>query len=131
MINLEKYKNEIIEGKYPDICNNFINPIILKKYNKKCGEGDVTCTYCTLLQFIWLNEEYKEYEEPEIDWTKIEVDTPIQVSENREYWYNRYFCKYENGFVYTWKDERTSFSISHSEKPMPWNYARLVKVEGE
>ena len=30
-----------------------------------------------MIQTIWLLEEYKEPEEPETDWNKVKVDTPI------------------------------------------------------
>ena len=60
-------------------------------------------TYCCWLTEKRVTEEGKEYEEPETDWSKVEVDTPILVRDvENENWYRRYFAKYENGKVYAW-----------------------------
>jgi hypothetical protein len=48
---------------------------------------------------------------PKTDWTKVAVDTPIWVREEyMEKWVPRHFAKYANGFVYAFKDGRTSHS---------------------
>ena len=80
MTNLEKYKNEIINfnDDDQDICEDFIKKRILSSFGyTECKE--VSCDKCHMLQFIWLHEEYKEPKEPEVDWSKVEVDTPIYV----------------------------------------------------
>ena len=39
-----------------------------------------------------------EYKEPEIDWSKVKVDTPILVKRSKEAeWERRYFAKFEDG----------------------------------
>lgn len=68
-------------------------------------------------------------EEPEIDWSKVAVDTPLQVSVDGRKWCNRYFCTYKNGRVYTWAYGRTSFSKLSSDDICSWNYARLPEVK--
>ena len=40
--------------------------------------------------------KYAEPEEPEVDWSKVEVDTPILVrNTDNEEWNKRYFARYE------------------------------------
>ena len=128
MKNYEKYADEIREYKGDEFCTDFIEPYILKSINAKCT--DTSCGKCHMLQLLWLLEEYKE---PEVDWNKVEVDTPILVrdSENNE-WQRSYFAKYEDGFVYTWIAGATSWTAVGYEKGgnvYRWNYAKLAENE--
>ena len=73
-----------------------------------------------MLQMIQLLEEY---EEPEIDWNKVEVDTPILVKDMEyENWRKRYFAEYKNEVVYAWVNGKTSDVTT-------WNYAKLAGSE--
>ena len=71
-------------------------------------------------------EPYKE--EPEIDWYKVAVDTPILVknSEN-ETWRHEHFAKHVNGVVYAWMMGRTSWSANHDDHVFAWNIAKLAE----
>ena len=53
-------------------CKDFVEPYILK--SDSCD--GLSCGVCHMLQMIWLLEDYKE---PETDWSKVKVDTPILV----------------------------------------------------
>lgn len=123
MKNYEKYLDEIKRFNGDSFCLRFIDPYILKSYGMSCS--GISCTRCHMLQMIWLIEDYKEPEEPEVDWGKVKVDTPILVkgSENAK-WFKRYFAKYENGNVYTWCGGRTSWTETEI---YAWNYAKLAE----
>ena len=121
MTNLEKYKDEIINYSRDFFCDNFVEPIILKQFKKKCR--DIGCDQCRLLQQIWFQEEYQE---PEPDWSTVAVDTPILISEDGANWHGRHFAKYEDGSVYAWNDGNTSFTSKFSTK---WDYAKLAEVK--
>ena len=123
MKNYEKYADEIKRYNGFDFCKDFVKPYILESDN--CNGLD--CIRCSMLRAIWLMEEYKEPEEPEVDWSKVEVDTPILVREyEHENWVRRYFAKYEGGKVYVWNNGRTSWT----EKFMtPWKFAKLAENE--
>ena len=120
MKNREKYADEIKNWQGKDFCGEFIKPIILKKENC-CGMG---CQRCRMLQLLWLEEEYTE---PEIDWSKITVDTPILVrnSETGD-WRKRYFAKFKDGKVYAWFYGKTSWT---SDEISGWEYAKLAERE--
>lgn len=120
MKNYEKYEEKIREYEGEAFCNDFIQPYILKQ-DDCCG---MHCGQCNMISLIWL---MKEYEEPEVDWSKVKVDTPILVREyEHENWVRRYFAKYEGGKVYVWNNGRTSWT----EKFMtPWKYAKLAENE--
>lgn len=62
-----------------------------------------------------------------VDWSKVEVDTPILVKNRIEdVWNCRYFAKYEDGKVYTWCGGRTSWSNVICYEPVNWKYAELA-----
>ena len=123
MKNYEKYAEEIREYKGINICSEFIQSHILEADN--CNGVD--CQRCTMLQMLWLLEDYKE---PETDWSKVEVDTPILVTNFEDgKWRQRYFAKFEDGKVYAWVDGGTSWSSDN--KTHKWNYAKLAESEEE
>ena len=125
MKNHEKYADEIREYRGTHFCKDFIEPYILKSDN--CN--GLYCGVCHMLQMIWLLEEY---EEPEVDWNKVEVDTPILVRAAEEAeWIKRHFAKYENGLVYAWKDSRTSWTSLYDSEVTAWKYAKLAESEEE
>ena len=122
MKNYEKHADEIKKYKGVEFCEEFIIPNILKSDN--CA--GMTCYKCRMLQMLWLLEDC---EEPETDWSKVEVDTPILVrhSEKAE-WIRRYFAKYENGLVYAWSNGLTSwtaFDNFDNDDVTAWSYAKL------
>ena len=122
MKNYEKYADEIREYKGDCFCADFVKPNILKSYH--C-ESD--CTKCRMLQAMWLLEDY---EEPEVDWSKVEVDTPILVRDfEGSDWFRRHFAKYENGTVYAWDGGDTSWS--GEDVMTDWKYAKLAESEEE
>ena len=123
MKNYEKYADEIKEYKGRNFCKDFVMPNILESDN--CG--GLACGACYMLQTIWL---MKEYEEPKVDWSKVEVDTPILVRDTEdEKWLKRHFAKYENGRVYVWTLERTSWTAPDDRCVMSWKYAKLAEDE--
>lgn len=65
-----------------------------------------------------------------VDWSKVEVDTPIFVRNSiEEVWKCRYFAEYKDGKVYTWRDGKTSWSNVISDRPVVWGYAELAFKE--
>ena len=96
------------------------------------------------LYYLWLKDEktqeviednltldeilQMEFEEiVDVDWSKVQLDTKILVSENGIDWYRRYFAKYENGSVHVFPDGRSSFTTEESDIIYPWKYAKLCE----
>ena len=126
MKNYEKYADTI--KTYTNgfsYCEEIIIPNVLKPLGKSCV--DTSCDVCNALTILWLMEEY---EEPEVDWSKVEVDTPILVrdSENTE-WLKKHFAKYKDGIVYVWNLGRTSWSATNDKDVSAWQYAKLIENE--
>ena len=123
MKNYEKYADEIRKYNGVNFCRDFIKPYILK--TDACG--GLACGACYMFQTIWLLEDY---EEPETDWSKVEVDTPILVRDfEGSDWFRRHFAKYENGTVYAWYGGDTSWSCG--DVMTDWKYAKLAESEEE
>ena len=123
MKNYEKYEEKIREYKGETFCADFIQPYILKQDD--CCRMD--CGQCNMLQLMWLLEDY---EEPETDWSKVEVDTPILVRDfEGSDWFRRHFAKYENETVYAWDGGDTSWS--GGDVMTEWKYAKLAESEEE
>ena len=124
MKNYEKYADKIRGYDDKDFCKDFVKPHILKSR----GCTNTSCDQCKMLQMLWLLEEY---EEPEVDWSKVEVDTPILVrrSDNEE-WNKRYFAGYGNdGDIYAWSNGCTSWTAYDNSDVTEWEYAKLAESE--
>ena len=124
MKNYEKYAKELKEYDGLSFCEDFVIPYITKN-RSRCGH--TSCIGCQIQQMIWL---LGEYEEPKTDWSKVEVDTPILVknSEDDE-WHRRYFAKYEDGYIYAWRDGCTSWTAYSNDDVTMREYAKLAESE--
>ena len=69
----------------------------------------------------------------DVDWSKVQVDTKILVSEDGEDWYRRYFAKYEGGIIYAFPDGLSSFTARYKpeyggyRRVCAWKYAKLYE----
>lgn len=133
MKNREKFKNEIKSaletGSTCAFVREFVKPkpLDLSADDEFCE--NYNCHGCSKLFAFWLDEEY---EEPEVDWDNVPVDTLVRVR-NRESkdWNLRYFKRFNpNLFPHfvTWADGKTSKTVDYfaAEK---WKYCELVEVE--
>ena len=122
MKNYEKYADEIREYKGTRFCKDFIKQYILK--SDDCN--NVGCARCKMLQMLWLLEDY---EEPETDWSKVEVDTPILVRDGEdEEWNKQHFAECDGKVVCAWRGGKTSWT---EDCVMGWKYAKLAESEEE
>lgn len=121
MTNGEKYEEEIVEILNSDkksMCDDFVKKKVLASYGMICNHE---CSGCAILTNIWLSKEYKE---PEVDWSKVKVDTPILVKSSAgDVWFERHFAKFEDETVYAWDGGRTSFT---TEECSGWEIVELA-----
>lgn len=87
---------------------------------------------CTLrCIFGWDVEELEKIIsewQPYVDWSKVEVDTPILVWGGDGLKCKRHFAKYENDAVYAWTDGKTSYSATDADHVTKWQHAELAEV---
>lgn len=134
MKNREKYKNELMEAiKGSRLCA-FMQKYDVYRMFKPDWEsfcGAVDCHFCPTALQLWLDEEY---EESEVDWNKVPVDTLVRVRDRDEQeWILRYFkgingensiCRYA-----VWASGATSKTANGGY--MCWQYCELVEDEDE
>ena len=78
-------------------------------------------------KYAKLSEDEEERKELEVDWSKVNVDTPILVGEGDGEWVKRYFAEYKDGIVYAWCGGSTSWDANNMM--MSWKYAKLAESE--
>lgn len=81
---------------------------------------------CDVEHAVPIIEKWSEEHPPEVDWSKVEVDTPILVKDSEvNFWHKRHFASYKNGQVYTWYNGATSWSGGGGTSC--WAYAKLAE----
>lgn len=132
MTNREKYAKQILDiacsGTRIAVKKNVMEPV-------PCPDIPCVCCYFRLKKGSRCDDACKEwceseYVEPQIDWSKVPVDTPILVrdSENDE-WIRRHFAKFKDGVVYAWRAGCTSWSNvdGNEDDYLSWEYAKLAE----
>lgn len=134
MKNREKFREEIIKAiKSRETCE-FMNDTVIPEFigsktDSKCICEMGDCRACLIRFTLWLDEEYEEHE---VDWSKVPVDTLVRVREREnQKWILRYFKginedslrhRYE-----VWESGATSKTASG--KYLCWKYCELVEDE--
>ena len=132
MKNREKFAKEIM-----DIACSGHSIAFDKEVNKLTACNKITCSECAFCSSSTTNcldkiKEWceSEYVEPEVDWSKVPVDTPVLVRDSTPYtWKRRYFAYYKDGIVHTYSDGATSWSVNKNSVNPGWNYAKLANEE--
>ena len=134
MKNIEKYKNELMDVIKEDgmVCEFVKKHEVYRMFeNDSNSYCKMACATCSTALNLWLDEEY---EEPEIDWNNVPVDTLVRVRNRAEdKWFLRYFkeigdehlnCRY-----FTWPGGATSKTAEGS--CIGWKYCELVEDEDD
>ena len=143
MKNREKYREEILEEFATSFDFNigcsFTKKHIIPCYDpeKRAQDGTcrgITCPDCAKMFAFWLDEEYEEPLKPEVDWSKVPVDTLVRVrNRESEDWRLMYFKELRTDYVFnrhiTWKDGKTSKTAEGD--CVGWQYCELVEDEDE
>ena len=135
MLNKEKYAKEILDI----VCQDGTIPAVVNNVPIKCTDA-LNCYDCKFYYnddcinaFIkWANSEYKE---PEIDWNKVPVDTPILITDSYGYTLKRHFAKYDNKKIYAYPDGTTSWSFNQDsdqfiDRLIVWDEKNVQIKEG-
>lgn len=131
MTNYEWYKEEIEKYWKDGVPIAVVNGKV-----RRCSDIDGCCGICefskkrvpcSITAQRWLVSEYKE---PEVDWSKVPVDTPILVSDcsKDNPTRRRYFAGIVDGKIYVYRDGCTSWSTDDAST-IPWTYAKLAREE--
>ena len=70
-----------------------------------------------------IRTEFKET----VDWSKVPVDTLVEVSDDGENFIKRYFAKYESGLIFAWGDGRSSKTAYSENDVVKWEMANIIR----
>ena len=92
MKNREKFRDEIVEAIKEDndesnkMCcfmqDNVIPRFVSEEDMEGSACGGMNCHTCTKMFTFWLEEEYIEPPKPKVNWSKVPVDTLVQVRDD-------------------------------------------------
>lgn len=131
MLNIEYYKELLVKLGIIDL-----DKLALVQGQPHICDDNIMCSDCLFNDYSFsctsdaLSWLFSEYKEPEVDWSKVKVDTPILVRNNEDKeWVNRYFAKFANGKVYAWVSGATSWTVDDEYDVTFWKYAKLAESE--
>lgn len=122
-MNIKEVFEKCNDGDY--VIDNFNKKWKVEEEELKQKYFDNWCiinNFYTLKQLMELDFK-KDYN---IDWSKVEVDTKILVSNDNKRWYRAHFAMFENGTIYSFSNGTTSFTYEYSAFE-PWKYAILYE----
>lgn len=123
MKNRDRFKNELVEACIKGTFNVFFNERIRSVYDCEAYRN-MTDDRIMLLTTLWLDEEYQE---PEVDWSKVENNDPILVRDgDDEEWNRAHFACYKDGKVHAWSGGKTSWTASTY---IYWMQAKLAEPQ--
>lgn len=129
MLNKEKFAKEIIEiatnGNAHDIAVVAGKPCVCRY--TRCKDCDFNMNTCSKELNEWANSEY---EESEIDWDKVPVDTPVLVWDNdNKYKKKRYYAGTNGTKFMSFTGGATSWSSDSGKEITPWLNCELARKE--
>lgn len=138
MKNREKFRDEILNsvfrGNGEAYCKFAMKNVLPNLTD--CTDGGcagLTCTCCRAIFVFWLDEEYTEPPKPEVDWSKVPVDTLVQVRDDENdkcaLRYFKWFVRGHRTPFVTWANGATSKTAEDCTEY--WKYCELVEDEGE
>ena len=121
----DNYDNIYLTNEKPVMFDD-VDEVRISSCEKRIGATG----FITILPKLKPNEVFSIEEELGIvDWSKVKVDTPILVSDDKpEDWVKRYFAFFENGKVYAWVGGATSWSADNNRDASHWEIAKLAEV---
>lgn len=131
MLNIEYYKDKLVKLGVININGQaLVHGKLQNCGTVRCSECSFNTdkgggSYCSNNALKWLLSEHKE---PEIDWSKVKVDTPILVrNTEEEEWRKRHFAGFKYGKVCAWLSGATSWTANSNMNS--WKYAKLAESE--
>lgn len=137
MKNREKFREQIVKAiKSRETCE-FMNDTVIPEFigsktDSKCICEMGDCRACLIRFTLWLDEEYEEPPKPEVDWSKVPVDTLVRVRDFEiEEWTLRYFKGIDEeapGSRFMAWDGGSTSKTSYGDYTR-WKYCELVEDE--
>ena len=133
MKNKKKFKKEL----YDLLCAG--SSLAVDQNGNPVPRNTIDCSDCMLCFVTCCQERRKkwlesEYIEPEVDWSRVPIDTKVLVADSVDGpWIPRYFAGLDKkGTPLAWQFGRTSFTSKDKrpeEKASVWEYIKLYDKE--
>lgn len=118
MTNYEKYKDIVLSCIAQDsVCDLAYVAYVGKSCHRR------TCTECCKFVVEWLNREYNE-----IDWSKVPVDTPVMIKDEKGLMF-RHFSGYLHGYVFVYANGQTSWTNDGKTEAWEPEFVKLGRDE--
>lgn len=133
-MNIKEVFEKCNDGDYVKDNNNnqwkVENEDLIANYWYKNIKGDLTANCCHINDYYNLKElvDLQFNKVYVVDWSKVDVDTKILVSNGGLRWHKAHFAKFEDNTIYTFRNGATSFTNAYYPYE-PWKYAKLFKEE--
>lgn len=118
MKNYEKYMNEYVTSLTDDtVCDFLKKRVLLDEQHCRYGEG--SCRTCDIRLADWFTQEYL----PQIDWSKVPVDTPVICHRSKDYnsTLKRHVKRVSNDYVITFNNGMTSHTATECTGITCWD----------
>lgn len=131
MQNFDVYWDEIVEAiKDDDKMCCFMRDEVLPYFLKDNDCKKIGCNTCAKMFTAWMFADYVEQPKPEVDWSKVPVDTLVRVRDfESEEWVLRYFKGIDGEFpgskFMAWDGGLTS-KTAYGDYTR-WKYCELVE----
>lgn len=134
MQNFDVYWDEIVEAiKDDDKMCCFMRDEVLPYFLKDNDCKNIGCNTCAKMFTAWMFADYVEQPKPEVDWSKVPVDTLVRVRNDEDSpWVLQYFKEFDEERNYkflAWSNGRTSKTAGG--RRTGWKYCELVEEEDD
>ena len=118
---ITNYKGEEMIVKVVECCGGEYDMVrVIKSDEREYRDKGLT-------EFMYMSEIVNLEFEKLVDWSKIPVDTLVEVSDNGEKFIKRHFAKYERGMIFTWSDGRSSKTAYSENDVVGWKMANIIR----
>ena len=120
---MDKYENVYLTNEKPSMFND-TGEVIISSCEKALGITAIKTIFSELKpnEYISIEKELGI-----VDWSKVEVDTPILVDETERLQVKRHFARFDGEHVYYYGNGRSSWTFDCTECISP-KYVKLAEV---
>ena len=118
---ITNYKGEEMIVKVVECCGGEYDMVrVIKSDEREYRDKGLT-------EFMYMSEIVNLEFEEIVDWSKIPIDTLVEVSDDGEKFIKRHFAKYERGMIFVWGDGRSSKTAYSENDVVKWEIANIIR----
>ena len=118
---ITNYKGEEMIVKVVECCGGEYDMVRVIKSDEREYRDKGLTEFMNMSEIV--NLEFEEI----VDWSKIPIDTLVEVSDDGEKFIKRHFAKYERGMIFVWGDGRSSKTAYSENDVVKWEMANIIR----